>query len=61
MTQARDTLPPALTRRSAQGERLALVTDGLTKQYGRRWAVDRLSLEVPAGVVAGFIGPKGMV
>jgi ABC-2 type transport system ATP-binding protein len=37
----------------------AVVTAGLTKQYGGRVAVDRLSLEVPAGVVAGFIGPNG--
>jgi ABC-type ATPase with predicted acetyltransferase domain len=59
MTKARDTLPPAPTRRPAKGDRLALVTDGLTKQYGRRLAVDSLSLEVPAGVVAGFIGPNG--
>jgi ABC-2 type transport system ATP-binding protein len=39
--------------------RTAVVTEGLTKQYGRRRAVDALSLEVPAGVVAGFIGPNG--
>jgi ABC-2 type transport system ATP-binding protein len=37
----------------------ALVTQGLTKRYGGRVAVDDLSLEVPAGVVAGFIGPSG--
>jgi ABC-2 type transport system ATP-binding protein len=35
------------------------MTEGLTKQYGRRLAVDGLSLRVPAGVVAGFIGPNG--
>jgi ABC-2 type transport system ATP-binding protein len=37
----------------------AVLTDGLTKQYGRRRAVDALNLEVPAGVVVGFIGPNG--
>jgi ABC-2 type transport system ATP-binding protein len=37
----------------------ALRTENLTKRYGGRLAVDRLSLEVPAGVVAGFIGPNG--
>jgi ABC-2 type transport system ATP-binding protein len=37
----------------------ALATRDLTKKYGGRIAVDRLSLEVPAGVVAGFIGPNG--
>jgi ABC-2 type transport system ATP-binding protein len=33
--------------------------DGLTKRYGRQLAVDRLTVEVPSGVVAGFIGPNG--
>jgi ABC-2 type transport system ATP-binding protein len=37
----------------------AVITNGLTKRYGRQLAVDRLSIEVPAGVVAGFIGPNG--
>ena len=37
----------------------AIITNGLTKRYGRQLAVDRLSIEVPAGVVAGFIGPNG--
>jgi ABC-2 type transport system ATP-binding protein len=41
------------------GRPAAVITDGLTKRYGRRPAVDRLSIEVPAGVVAGFIGPNG--
>jgi ABC-2 type transport system ATP-binding protein len=31
----------------------------VTKRYGRRTAVDRLTIEVPAGVVAGLIGPNG--
>jgi ABC-2 type transport system ATP-binding protein len=37
----------------------AVTTHGLTKRYGGRLAVDALSIEVPAGVVAGFIGPIG--
>jgi ABC-2 type transport system ATP-binding protein len=37
----------------------AVIANGLTKRYGRQLAVDRLSIEVPAGVVAGFIGPNG--
>jgi ABC-2 type transport system ATP-binding protein len=41
------------------GRPAAVTTEGLTKQYGRRRAVDAVSLEVPAGVVAGFIGPNG--
>jgi ABC-2 type transport system ATP-binding protein len=34
-------------------------TDGLTKRYGKRTAVDDLSIAVPVGVVAGFVGPNG--
>ena len=32
---------------------------GLTKRYGSHVAVRDLTIEVPAGVVAGFIGPNG--
>jgi ABC-2 type transport system ATP-binding protein len=31
----------------------------LTKRYGARTAVDNLDIELPAGVVAGFVGPNG--
>jgi ABC-2 type transport system ATP-binding protein len=44
---------------SGDGRPAALTTESLIKQYGSRLAVDRLSLEVPSGVVAGFIGPNG--
>jgi ABC-2 type transport system ATP-binding protein len=44
---ARDTAAPALSLR------------GLTKRYGDRVAVDDLTIDVPAGVVAGFVGPNG--
>jgi ABC-2 type transport system ATP-binding protein len=37
----------------------ALSTTGLTKRYGSRTVVDRLDLEIPTGVVAGFVGPNG--
>ena len=40
-------LPPAVSLR------------GLTKRYGERVAVDDLTIDVPAGVVAGFVGPNG--
>jgi ABC-2 type transport system ATP-binding protein len=36
-----------------------VVTDRLTKRYGARTAVDGLDMEVPAGVVAGFVGANG--
>src|SRR3954469_19947191 len=37
----------------------ALSVTGLTKRYGARTVVDDLDIEVPAGVVAGFVGPNG--
>jgi len=37
----------------------AVEIDGLTKRYGDRVAVDRLTVQIPRGVVAGFIGPNG--
>jgi len=38
---------------------LAIRTEHLTKKYGTRAAVDGVSLEVPTGVIAGFVGPNG--
>lgn len=37
----------------------AVSVTGLTKRYGQRVAVDGLDIELPNGVVAGFIGPNG--
>jgi ABC-2 type transport system ATP-binding protein len=37
----------------------ALSLRGLTKRYGDRVAVDGLTIDVPPGVVAGFVGPNG--
>jgi ABC-2 type transport system ATP-binding protein len=37
----------------------ALSVSGLTKRYGGRTVVDHLDLELPRGVVAGFVGPNG--
>jgi ABC-2 type transport system ATP-binding protein len=37
----------------------ALSVTGLTKRYGDRTAVDHLDIELPSGVVAGFVGPNG--
>ena len=39
--------------------RTAISTEGLTKRYGDRVVVDHLDLDVPTGVVAGFVGPNG--
>jgi ABC-2 type transport system ATP-binding protein len=37
----------------------AIVTEGLTKTYGRLVAVDHVDLRVPAGTVQGLLGPNG--
>jgi ABC-2 type transport system ATP-binding protein len=50
-------------RNGANGARTytepAIVTTGLTKQFGERRAVDSADIELPAGIVAGFVGPNG--
>jgi ABC-2 type transport system ATP-binding protein len=38
---------------------LAVVTTGLTKQFGDRKVVDSLDLTIPSGSVCGFVGPNG--
>jgi ABC-2 type transport system ATP-binding protein len=38
---------------------VAVKTAGLTKHYGEHHAVDQVDLELPAGVVSGFVGPNG--
>ncbi|MEE4193762.1 MAG: ABC transporter ATP-binding protein [Anaerolineae bacterium] len=40
-------------------EKKAIQTSGLTRKFGNLTAVDKLSLEVPAGTVFGFLGPNG--
>ena len=37
----------------------SVVTSALTKRFGARTAVDSIDIELPAGVVAGFVGPNG--
>ena len=36
----------------------ALQTDRLGRRYGRAWGLRDCTLEVPAGVVAGLVGPN---
>jgi ABC-2 type transport system ATP-binding protein len=38
---------------------IAIRARGLTKHYGARVAVDAIDFDVPAGVIAGFVGPNG--
>jgi ABC-type multidrug transport system ATPase subunit len=44
---------------SAPASDLAIETQGLTKRFGARAAVDGLDLAVPRGCVYGFLGPNG--
>jgi ABC-2 type transport system ATP-binding protein len=37
----------------------SIETNGLTKRFGDRAAVDNLSISIPEGVVFGFLGPNG--
>jgi len=36
-----------------------IVTENLTKRYGRRIGIDDLSLAIPQGSIFGFLGPNG--
>ncbi|MGL5859305.1 MAG: ABC transporter ATP-binding protein [Angustibacter sp.] len=47
------------TDRSSGDRPRAISAVGLTKTYGQRTVVDRLDLDVPSGVVCGFVGPNG--
>jgi ABC-2 type transport system ATP-binding protein len=38
---------------------LAVVTTGLSKEFGDRRVVDSLDLTIPSGSVCGFVGPNG--
>ncbi len=37
----------------------ALETRGLAKRYGRRWALNDCTVEIPPGHVVGLVGPNG--
>jgi ABC-2 type transport system ATP-binding protein len=53
------TEPPPEVLDDRSGGSSAVVTDGLTKRFGDRVAVDGIEIELPAGVVSGFVGPNG--
>ncbi len=59
MTTATIAAESAVTGPPAAAPPPAMSLRGLTKRYGERTAVDGLTIDVPAGVVAGFVGPNG--
>src|ERR1700733_12269084 len=63
VTQAPPTGPAELPSGRAvarpAGREPAVIAKQLTKRFGERVAVDRIDIELPAGVVSGFVGPNG--
>jgi ABC-2 type transport system ATP-binding protein len=49
---------PLNTHPGAEGTP-AIVASALTKHFGERHAVEKIDIELPAGVVSGFVGPNG--
>jgi ABC-type multidrug transport system ATPase subunit len=58
MTEKLMTAPEDAATSSRSGE-VVLRTRNLSKQYGKRLAVDNLNLEVRRGEIFGFLGPNG--
>ncbi len=53
------TAPTAGSTPGSAQDTFAIETQGLSKQFGRRPAVDGFTISIPAGTIAGFIGPNG--
>jgi ABC-2 type transport system ATP-binding protein len=49
----------AATRSATKYSGPAIVTSGLSKRFDERLAVDSADIELPSGIVAGFVGPNG--
>src|ERR1700730_18901060 len=58
MTERVMTMPGADSLAQHPGDTV-LRTHNLSKQYGKRLAVDNLNLEVQRGEIFGFLGPNG--
>ena len=52
-------MPPIAPMTPEVAADLAVVTTGLTKEFGGRRVVDDLDLAIPSGSVCGFVGPNG--
>jgi len=59
MTRATVAIGDPVTAAAVPSRPSAVCLRGLTKRYGDRIAVDNLTIDVPTGVVAGFVGPNG--
>src|SRR6266498_784671 len=59
MTSSPDTSQsPQLATDDAPSSTLAIETHNLRKHFGQRKAVDGLTISIPAGTIAGFVGPN---
>jgi len=56
---AATTSPLARRQPGGRDEALAVSSHGLTKRFGRQFAVNGIDLAVPRGEVYGFLGPNG--
>src|SRR5882757_9269657 len=56
---AATTSPLARRQLGGRDEALAVSSHGLTKRFGRQFAVNGIDLAVPRGEVYGFLGPNG--
>jgi ABC-2 type transport system ATP-binding protein len=59
VTTQHSDVPPVERATSLAGSNLAIATHGLSKHFGRRKAVDDLTISVPRGTITGFVGPNG--
>src|SRR5712671_1965568 len=59
MTEKLMTAPGAAAASPRSSGEVVLRTRNLSKQYGKRLAVDNLNLEVHRGEIFGFLGPNG--
>jgi ABC-2 type transport system ATP-binding protein len=59
MSLTPDISQPEHAADNAPSSTMAIVTHGLSKQFGKRKAVDGLTISIPSGSIAGFVGPNG--